>query len=94
MYLSIAITYISCIIRLRVTNKEVNKLGETSLYIEENGRMLLYKKVNRYDMKLMQDISIREFGKPNKIKYKQINNRVLLYDDRNIHIIFDDTIGY
>lgn len=69
-------------------------MGETTLYIEENNRMLLYKRVNRYDIKLMQDIAIREFGKPNKIKYKDTANRVLVYDDRTIHIKFDDTIGY
>ncbi|WP_144509929.1 hypothetical protein [Bacillus sp. FJAT-22090] len=69
-------------------------MGETTLYIEENGRMLLYKRVNRYDMKIMQDIAVREFGKPNKIKYKEVSKRVLVYDDRTIHIIFDDTVGY
>lgn len=69
-------------------------MGETSLYIEENGRMLLYKRVNRYDMKIMQDIAISEFGKPSKIKYKETGKRVLVYDDRNIHITFDDTVGY
>ena len=69
-------------------------MGETTLYIEENNRMLLYKRVNRYDIKLMQDIAIKEFGKPNKIKYKNTASRVLIYDDRTIHIKFDDTIGY
>lgn len=69
-------------------------MGETSLYIEENGRMLLYKRSNDFKVKMMQDTAIQEFGKPNKIKYKSAGNRVLVYDDRNIHIVFDDTVGY
>ena len=69
-------------------------MGETSLYIEENGRMLLYKKMNGFNIKAMQTIVISEYGKPNKIKYKDSAKRVLVYDDRNIHITFDDTIGY
>lgn len=69
-------------------------MGETSSYIEENGRMLLFKKMNGFNITAMQTIVISEYGKPNKIKYKEACKRVLVYDGRNVHLEFDDTIGY
>lgn len=69
-------------------------MGETSSYIEENGQMLLFKKMNGFNITAMQTIVISEYGKPNKIKYKETCKRVLVYDDRNVIIEFDDTIGY
>lgn len=69
-------------------------MGETSSYIEENGQMLLFKKMNGFNITAMQTIVISEYGKPNKIKYKDSAKRVLVYDDRNVIIEFDDTIGY
>lgn len=69
-------------------------MGETSSYIEENGQMLLYKKMNGFNIKSMQDIVINEYGNPNNIKYRDSSKRMLVYDDRIIHIVFDDTKGY
>lgn len=69
-------------------------MGETTLYIEENGRMLLYKRMTGFNIKALQTIALNEFGTPNKIKYKETSNRVLVYDDRTIHIEFNDTVGY